>query len=83
MFWGANEKLRESLHTSLFGNYLVRRERGVSMAHDQLDEAAFKAAWAKGQEIGWEGVVAVALAGESGEKISGSHSKDASLIKII
>ena len=82
MFWGANETLRESLHVSLFGNYRIRREHGVSMAHDQLDEAAFSAAWARGQEIGWEGVVAVALASESRERIQGSHSKAASLTKI-
>ena len=83
MFWGANETLRESLQVSLFGNYCLRRERGVSMAHDQLDEAAFKVAWARGQDIGWEGVVAFALAGDSGEKILGSHHKAASPIKNI
>ena len=82
MLWGANEALRESLHVSLFGNYRMRRERGVSMAHDQLDEAAFKAAWAKGQETGWEGAVAIALASESGEKMQDPHDKSAFLTKI-
>ncbi|HEY5730795.1 MAG TPA: tetratricopeptide repeat protein [Anaerolineales bacterium] len=81
MLWGANETLRESLHVSLFGNYRMRRERGVTMAHSQLDEAAFQAAWEKGQEIGWEGAVAIALESESGEKMQDPHDTSISLTK--
>lgn len=38
----------------------------LAACRTQLGEAAFKAEWAKGQEIGCGGVVAIALAGESG-----------------
>jgi len=69
MFWGANETLRESLHISLFGNYRMRREHGMSMAHDQLDEAVLNAAWESGRAMGWERAVAVALASGKGQKM--------------
>ncbi len=76
LLWGANETLLEALHMTLFGNYRVRRERGVATARNQLDEAAIAAAWAKGRAMGWER--AAALVGGGGEQLQISHDPPAS-----
>jgi predicted ATPase/transcriptional regulator with XRE-family HTH domain len=60
--WGASEMLLERLNISLFGNYILRRERGVSAARAQLDEAAFMAAWAQGRAMSREQTIAYAMA---------------------
>ena len=66
LLWSANDTLLETLHSTLFGNYQVRRDRGIATARAQLDDTAFEEAWTKGRAMGWEQAVTIALAGDTG-----------------
>ena len=83
MLFSMAHAMRETLGAPLPPVDRAAHDSVLAACRTQLGKAAFKAEWAKGQEIGWGGVVAIALAGESGEKILGSHNKAASLIKNI
>jgi non-specific serine/threonine protein kinase len=60
--WGAAQKLREQIGTSLSTADRADQERRVAAARAQLDEAAFEQAWAEGRAIPLEQAIHDALA---------------------
>jgi tetratricopeptide (TPR) repeat protein len=59
--WGAAEALRESIGTPLVPAELEIQQRGIELAHDQLDEAAFAAAYADGRKLPLKKAITFAL----------------------
>jgi len=60
--WAAAEALRQSIGTREAPASRATRERLIAQAREQLGEAAFAAAWEKGQAASTEQAIAEALA---------------------
>jgi hypothetical protein len=61
--FGAAERLLEATGGGLAAADQAEHDRYVALARDQLDEAAFAAAWAEGRAMAMEQAIAYALEG--------------------